>query len=93
MDEDDQMATVAPTLPYATYVVTHQPDTHPPCIDNMGSYEVPLAAEESSLADVTPHPEDHSTFKVTYGIVKSGTKRGKDKLIDSHGFSWIGSVQ
>ena len=54
----------------------------------MGSYEVPLAVEESSLADVTPHPEGHSTFEVTYKIVKGGTKRGRDKLIDSHGFSY-----
>ena len=97
------MATSAPTLPNATYVVTHPPDTHPPEVDDMGSYEVPLAVEESSLADVTPHPEDHSTFEDTCEIVKGGTKRGRDKLIDSHGFSynqrrrvstkWIGSVQ
>ena len=86
MDEGDQLATSAPTLPNATYVVTHPPDTHPPETDDMGSYEVPLAVEESSLADVTPHPEGHSTFEVTYEIVKGGTKRGSFSK-ETHGLA------
>ena len=54
----------------------------------MGSYELPPVVDESSMGDITPHPEDYSSLHVTYEVVQGGTKRGKDKLVDSHGFSY-----
>ena len=43
---------------------------------------------ESSLNDVAPHPENHDdTFHNMCEVVIGGTKRGKDKLADSLGYT------
>ena len=40
-----------------TYTVNREVNTE----DHMGSFEIPDVLEESSIADITPHPEDYDT--------------------------------
>ena len=51
--------------------------------DHAVSYEISADVEETSFADATPHPEDFdATYTPSYEVVKGGTKRGKDLLVD-----------
>ena len=53
------------------------------------SYEIPAEVEETSLTNATFHPEDFSaSFEISYEVVKGGTKRGKDLLVDSQGYTY-----
>ena len=54
--------------------------------DNI-SYQLPGVVEESSLNDPTPVIVP-GPLHMTYTVVPSGTKRGKDKLIDTLGYTY-----
>ena len=47
----------APAIQNGTYAITHQQDEMD--VDEMGSYEVSLPVDESSIDDVTPNLEGH----------------------------------
>ena len=53
-------------------------------------YELPVAIEESSLAEPTieEHPVDNQPPPLTFQIVEGAPKRGQQKLFDSHGYSY-----
>ena len=53
------------------------------------SFQLPDVVEEASIQEVTPHPEEHKgEFTVTYEVIKGGSKRGKDRLVDSHCYAY-----
>ena len=86
----EEMSTIPPTPePHnVTYTVRRDAEEEEDT-PQFADFAIPHAVEESSIQDVTPHPEQHNiTFEVTYQIVKGGTKRGKDKLVDSSGFTY-----
>ena len=93
----------APALQNATYFTTNHHDVDDMDVDEMGPYGVPSPVDESSIADVTPHPEDHNFSEVIYDTGKGAIKRGKNKQIHCHVFSynqrknsatmWTGSIQ
>ena len=52
-------------------------------------YEIQAEVEETSLTDATPLPENFSaSFETSYEVVKGGTKRGKDLLVDSQRYTY-----
>ena len=53
-------------------------------------YELPVAIEESSLTEpaIGQHAIDEQPPPLTFQIVEGASKRGQQKLIDSHGHSY-----
>ena len=55
------------------------------------SFEVPREIMESSIEDDTPRQYDGETVPAvtTYEIIKDGSQKGKEKLADSDGYTYI----
>ncbi|KAJ8037002.1 hypothetical protein HOLleu_17701 [Holothuria leucospilota] len=51
-------------------------------------YDIPQPINESSLAEEAVNPQPRTTSTVTYEVVASGTKRGRELLVDNRGYTF-----
>ncbi|KAJ8037702.1 hypothetical protein HOLleu_18592 [Holothuria leucospilota] len=51
-------------------------------------YHIPQPINESSLAEEEVNPQPRTTSPVTYEVVVSGTKRGREPLVDNRGYTF-----
>ena len=63
--------------------------------DSMPSFEVPEQFVESSIEDDTPRQCDPAIVPtvVTYQVIQDGSQKGKEKLADSQGYTYIVKVR
>ncbi|KAL9954405.1 hypothetical protein ACROYT_G041939 [Oculina patagonica] len=92
-DPSSYMELEAPNVTFADHAEP-QPDAESTRIEDPDESQADNDAanqytdhEESSLLDPAP-AETSSSFALTYEIVESSSKKGRPKLIDSHGFTF-----
>jgi hypothetical protein len=63
--------------------------------DSMPSFEVPEQLVESSIDDDTPRQCDRADVPtvITYQVIQDGSQKGKEKLADSQGYTYIVKVR
>jgi hypothetical protein len=63
--------------------------------DSMPSFEVPEQLVESSIDDDTPSQCDRADVPtvITYQVIQDGSQKGKEKLADSQGYTYIVKVR